>query len=73
MTYASAAMVNLTQAHEVVRSHLLHEDLVPIIRNVRCGRAPKMSHFHSLSLDSLRFSSLSFPFISVNRFPLEMP
>eukprot|EP00434_Breviolum_minutum_P041548 symbB.v1.2.036959.t1/scaffold5341.1/size28267/1 len=36
VTYASAAMVNLAQSHEVVRSHLIHHDLVPIcILNVR--------------------------------------
>lgn len=36
VTYASAAMVNLAQSHEVVRSHFIHQDLVPVcMHNVR--------------------------------------
>lgn len=36
VTYASAAMVNLSQSHEVVRSHFIHQDLVPVcMHNVR--------------------------------------
>ncbi|CAE7524099.1 unnamed protein product [Symbiodinium pilosum] len=36
VTYACAALVNLCQSHEVVRSHLIHQDMVPLCkRNVR--------------------------------------
>lgn len=36
LTYASAAMVNLCQDHEVVRSHLIHDDFIPLlVHNVR--------------------------------------
>eukprot|EP00913_Durusdinium_trenchii_P007155 g6730.t1 len=31
LTYASAAMVNLCQDHEVVRSHLIHDDFIPLL------------------------------------------
>lgn len=36
VTYACAALVNLCQGHEVVRSHLIHNDVIPLCKhNIR--------------------------------------
>ncbi|CAJ1380515.1 unnamed protein product [Effrenium voratum] len=58
MTYASAAMVNLCQSQEVVRSHLIHNEVIPTCkRNIRSKDTELMLYSFMLLVQLTRRSN----------------